>query len=170
MAAECNAQRGVSMWIMTLSNGCRLVQTLRYVGAGYSNAFDWCVDCENGYIYTYGNTPQKTVLINRFRLPEAFAGDVTLTERDVLWSAENHTIKIYQGSTVYRNMMFCPDGTYPIHRRMHIINLHTGEEEECFDISHLLYEPEGVCVSDGYLYLVLNTCRGRLYRFKLINK
>lgn len=153
-----------------VSNGCRLVQTLRYVGAGYSNAFDWCVDCENGYIYTYGNTPQKTVLINRFRLPEAFAGDVTLTERDVLWSAENHTIKIYQGSTVYRNMMFCPDGTYPIHRRMHIINLHTGEEEECFDISHLLYEPEGVCVSDGYLYLVLNTCRGRLYRFKLINK
>ena len=141
-----------SCFIIKLSNDAssyELIQTIKYTGKNhYLNncSYDWFIDLENQFIYTYGhyNGNREKREIMKFPLPSLDETEVTYTDDDILDSFVLENQSIYQGSKIINGLLYAPVGAgsalYP--SRLIIIDLDNKEVVE--DITLNCGEPEAI--------------------------
>ena len=136
----------------------------------------WDLDAENGFIYTYGGRNGDYKLLKRFRLPKLTDsdanGEVHLTDADVLDVTRiDSGINIWQGSIVRGRYAYLPDGYKPHEQFVHVVDLDQKKIVLSKNVTDLDDEPEGICLADGYAYVVFHTAgeprHGKLWRFSL---
>ncbi|MBR5018320.1 MAG: phosphatase PAP2 family protein [Bacteroidales bacterium] len=156
--------------------GSRIVQKIFYTGTDYAGTIDWCLDAENGFIYTYGGRNGDYKLLKKFRLPKLADsdenGEVHLTDADVLDVTRlDEGINIWQGSIVRGRYAYLPDGYAPYELFLHLVDLEQKRIVVSRNVTDLVDEPEGICLADGYAYVVFHTSReprhSKLWRFSL---
>ena len=126
-----------------------VLQTIKYIGKGhYHNncSYDWFIDLENQFIYTYGhyNGNREKREIMKFPLPSLDETEVTYSDDDILDSFVLENQSIYQGSKIINGLLYAPVGAgsalYP--SRLIIIDLDNKEVVE--DITLNCGEPEAI--------------------------
>ncbi len=173
--ASCGGENCCYVTDVTLK-GSRIVQKIFYTGTDYAGTIDWCLDAENGFIYTYGGRNGSYKLLKKFRLPRLADsnenGEVHLTDADVLDVTRLESgINIWQGSIVRGRYAYLPDGYAPHELFVHVVDLDEKRIVLSRNITDLVDEPEGICLKDGFAWVVFNTTDGprhsRLWRFSL---
>ena len=173
--ASCGGENCCYVTDVTLK-GSRIVQKIFYTGTDYAGTIDWCLDAENGFIYTYGGRNGGYKLLKKFRLPRLADsdgnGEVHLTDADVLDVTRLESgINIWQGSIVRGRYAYLPDGYAPHELFVHVVDLDEKRIVLSRNITDLVDEPEGICLKDGFAWVVFNTADGprhsRLWRFSL---
>ncbi len=173
--ASCGGENCCYVTDVTL-NGSRVVQKIFYTGTDYAGTIDWCLDAENGFIYTYGGRNGDYKLLKKFRLPRLADsdanGEVHLTDDDVLDCTRLDTgINIWQGSIVRGRYAYLPDGYPPHELFVHVVDLDGKRIVLSKNVTDLDDEPEGICMKDGYAWVVFHTSgeprHSRLWRFTL---
>ena len=80
-------------------------------------------------------------------------------------------INIWQGSIVRGRYAYLPDGYAPHELFVHVVDLDEKRIVLSRNITDLVDEPEGICLKDGFAWVVFNTADGprhsRLWRFSL---
>ena len=156
--------------------GSQIVQKIFYTGTDYAGTIDWCLDAENGFIYTYGGRNGDYKLLKKFRLPRLADsddnGEVHLTDADVLDVTRIDTgINIWQGSIVRGRFAYLPDGYAPHDLLLHLVDLQDKKIVLSRNLNDLKDEPEGICLTDDYAYVVFHTSseprHSKLWRFSL---
>ena len=173
--ASCGGENCCYATDVTLS-GSRIVQKIFYTGTDYEGTIDWCLDAENGHIYTYGGRNGGYKLLKKFRLPRLADsnanGEVHLTDADVLDVTRiDSGINIWQGSIVCGRYAYLPDGYAPYELFIHVVDLDQKRIVLSKNVTDLVDEPEGICLKDGYAYVVFHTTgsprHSKLWRFSL---
>ena len=173
--ASCGGENCCYVTDVTLK-GSRIVQKIFYSGTDYVKTIDWCLDAENGFIYTYGGRNGGYKLLKKFRLPRLADsdknGEVHLTDADVLDVTRlDEGINIWQGSIVRGRYAYLPDGYEPHKLYLHVVDLEKKRILESKDITAVVDEPEGICLTPDYAYVIFNTSReprhSKLWRFSL---
>ncbi len=173
--ASCGGENCCYVTDVTLT-GSRIVQKIFFDGTGYAGTIDWCLDAENGYIYTYGGRNGDYKLLKKFRLPRLAdsdaSGEVHLTDADVLDETRiDKGINIWQGSIVRGRYAYLPDGYAPHELFLHVVNLDAKRILFSKNITDLKDEPEGIALTPDYAYVVFHTSgeprHSKLWRFSL---
>ena len=172
--SECKGQHACYVTDIAL-NGSRTVQKIFYDGSEFMGSFDWFVDRKNHYLYAFGGIGNKVKRAIRFKLPKISdkdaQGELHLKETDVLARFDIPNINIYQGSLVYGDCFYLPDGYAPHDRLLHVYNWKKAEKVQTLNLNDLIHEPEGLDVSGKWLYVVFHVAkqprRSTLYRFAL---
>ena len=173
--AACGGENCCYVTDVTLQ-GSRVVQKIFYTGTDYAGTIDWCLDAENGFIYTYGGRNGGYKLLKKFRLPRLADsdanGEVHLSDDDVMDVTRlDSGINIWQGSIVRGRYAYLPDGYAPHELFVHVVDLDEKRIVLSKNITDLVDEPEGICLADGYAYVVFHTAResrhSKLWRFSL---
>ena len=173
--ASCGGENCCYVTDVTLQ-GSRIVQKIFYTGTDYAGTIDWCLDAENGFIYTYGGRNGDYKLLKKFRLPKLADsdanGEVHLTDADVLDVTHlDKGINIWQGSIVRGRYAYLPDGYAPHDLLLHVVDLDTKRIILSKNLNDLKDEPEGICLTDDYAWVVFHTSReprhSKLWRFSL---
>ena len=171
--SECRGER--ACYVNDVSfEGSRLVQKIFYDGADISGPADWLVDSRAQYLWLYCTVEGERTL-KAFELPRLSdsdsRGEVHLHEQDVVKELYAGEVAIPQGSMIHRNRVYLPDGVPSRNRKLHVVNIKTGEVMESFDLNHIAYEPEGVARKGRKMYLSFHTPRNprqnRIYQFRL---
>lgn len=170
---ECRGRRACYVNDVTL-DGSRLVQTIYYDGDDIVGPADWFVDAKCRRLWLYCTRDGERML-KEFRLPlladSDSAGEVHLSQEDVLSEQRLGAIAIPQGSMKHRRRVYLPDGVPSRDRWLHVVDVVSGEKVGQFDINHIPYEPEGVARRGGKLYISFHTPRkprqNRIYTFRL---
>ena len=149
----------------------RIVQRIYYDtdGSDYPGPFDWMVDRENGFIYTYGGVRWKKRWIKRFPLPSPEIPEVHLKPEDALQTIYYDEVGLGQGGFVGDGRIYLSAGAPPYYCKLHVYDAKSGTQLLQQDLRELLYEPEGMDIQDGWLY-VLFWCGDngtKIYRFKI---
>ena len=173
--ASCGGENCCYVTDVTLT-GSQSVQKIFYTGTDYAGTIDWCLDAENGFIYTYGGRNGDYKLLKKFRLPKLSDGDangeVHLTDADVLDVTRiDSGINVWQGSIVRGRYAYLPDGYPPLECFVHVVDLDSKKIVLSKNVTDLVDEPEGICLKDGYVYVVFHTPReprhSKLWRLSL---
>jgi hypothetical protein len=159
-----------------------LVQTLSYanINTNYANEFDWIVDNEKGFIYTYGKTidnyqdVNNRHMIKKFKMPLLASGDVIFAESDVLesWLIEDafpnqrSRIIVYQGHCINNGKLFLPDGgSSTTDNYLWVIDLNTHKLTSSIYMSDVASEPEDCEIYDNSLLIRFGSGRGMVYKY-----
>ena len=154
----------------------QITKKIFFDGTGYAGTIDWCLDAENGFIYTYGGRNGGYKLLKKFRLPHLAdsdaKGEVHLTDADVLDETRlDSGINIWQGSIVRGRYAYLPDGYQPYELFIHVVDLEQDRIVLSKNVTDLFDEPEGICLKDGYAWVVSHTAKeprhSVLWRFSL---
>ena len=173
--ASCGGENCCYVTDVTLQ-GSRVVQKIFFNGTGYAGTIDWCLDAENGFIYTYGGRNGDYKLLKKFKLPRLADsdanGEVHLTDADVLDETRlDSGINIWQGSIVRGRYAYLPDGYAPLDLLLHVVDLQTKRIIVSKNLHDLQDEPEGICLTPDYAYVVFHTSgeprHSKLWRFNL---
>ncbi|MBR1632157.1 MAG: hypothetical protein IJ686_00175 [Bacteroidales bacterium] len=134
----------------------RIVQRIYYDtdGRDYPGPFDWMVDRENGFLYTYGGSRWKDRWVKRFPLPGAGVPVVHLKPEDALWTMYYDEVGIGQGGFVKDGRIYLTAGYPPYYCKLHVYDEKSGRQLLCQDLRELRFEPEGIDWRDDALYLV----------------
>ena len=134
-----------------------LIQTIRYEGSKYhtnSSAYDWCIDQDNGFIYTYGYFKGSSINreIVKFPLPMFDKEEIVFNDKDVMENIVIENISIYQGSKIIDGILSAPvglgKGIYPGKLLTIDLNLKTVTREGALNCG----EPESLgCYKDGFI-------------------
>jgi hypothetical protein len=80
-------------------------------------------------------------------------------------------INIWQGSIVRGRYAYLPDGYAPHDLLLHVVDLKEKRIVLSRDLYDLKDEPEGICLTDDYAYVVFHTAgeprHSKLWRFTL---
>ncbi|MBR6001803.1 MAG: hypothetical protein IK045_02975 [Bacteroidales bacterium] len=151
----------------------KIVQKIYYDtdGSDYPGPVDWMVDRKNGFLYTYGGIRWRERWVKRFPLPSPDEPEVHLTADDVQWSMYYDEVGIGQGGFVQDGRIYLSAGYPPYYCKLHVYDIRTKKQILCQDIRDLKYEPEGMDISEGWLYLALwhSKVGTEIYRFTLNN-
>lgn len=164
-----------SCFVIRINNDAssyEIIQTIKYTGKDHyynGSAFDWFVDLDNNFIYTYGhyNGDQNKREIMKFHLPQIDLNEFLLSDEDIIDSFVLDNQSIYQGSKIINGLLYTPvgygDSQHP--SRLFIIDL---KKKDVVLVIHLsCREPEaigryqsGAVISTGgadpyYFYLSL---------------
>ena len=174
--ASCGGENCCYVTDISLT-GSKIVQKIFFDGSGYAGTIDWCLDAENGFIYTYGGRNGDYKLLKKFRLPRLADsdanGEVHLTDADVLDETRlDSGINIWQGSIVRGRYAYLPDGYAPHRLYIHVVDLEKKKIILSKDITETVVdEPEGICLTPDHAYVVFHTSReprhSKLWRFSL---
>lgn len=171
---ECRGERACYVNDIT-TEGARLVQKIYYDGEEITGPCDWAVDAAHERIYLYCTigTLRWLKWFSLPRLSDSDAnGEVHLHSEDALGSIPAGDIAIPQGSHIYKDVIFLPDGV-PSRGvlRLHASNVVSGKKLLSLDLSDMGLEPEGVATRRGYLYISFHTPRQNraniIYRTKI---
>lgn len=156
------------------TEGSRLVATIIYTGSGIDSFCDWCIDCENRYLYAYGRTPEKGVVLKRFALPSLADADesdiIQLDDKDVLneFVYPAGHFGIAQGSHIHNGLLYLPTGVpQKGHCCINVVSLEDGTVIYTHDIDDIALEPEGLCVVGDRLWQLFAGGNGTIYSFGL---
>ena len=154
-------------------DGSQIVQKIYYDTdrSDYPGPFDWMVDRENGFLYTYGGSRWRSRWVKRFRLPPADIPEVHLGREDVLWTMYYDEVGIGQGGFVKDGRIYLTAGYPPYYCKLHVYDIATRRHILCQDLRELQFEPEGMDILDGCLYTVF-WCRDegtKIFGFDLRN-
>lgn len=132
-----------------------IIQTIRYLGTNHyqkNSSFDWFIDLENHYIYTYGNFNGNATKreIMKFLLPSIDNSAIDFYDTDIIDSFVLEDQSIYQGSKIINGLLYTPVGygnaQYP--GRLIIIDLSNKTVVE--DVPMECGEPESIGIyKDG---------------------
>lgn len=151
-------------------DSARVVQRIYYDTdrSDYPGPFDWMVDRENGFLYTYGGTRWKDRWVKRFPLPPVDREEVHLTGDDALWTMYYDEVGIGQGGFVRDGKIYLTAGYPPYYCKLHVYDETTGCQVLCQDLRALRFEPEGIEWHDGAMYIVFWCGKEgtRIYRFQ----
>ena len=171
---ECRGERACYVNDIT-TEGARLVQKIYYDGEEITGPCDWAVDAASKRIYLYC-TIGTVRYLKWFALPRLADsdanGEVHLQTCDALGGIPVGDIKIPQGSHIYKDVIFLPDGV-PSRGvlRLHASNIVSGKKLLSLDLSDMGLEPEGVATRRGFLYISFHTPRQNraniIYRAKI---
>lgn len=174
---ECRGERACYVNDIT-TEGARLVQKIFYDGEEITGPCDWAVDAARKRIYLYC-TIGSLRWLKWFPLPRLSDSDsnqeVHLQPTDALGSIPAGDIAIPQGSHIYKDVIFLPDGV-PSRGvlRLHASNVVSGKKLMNLDLSDIGLEPEGVATHRGYLYISFHTPRKNrdnvIYRTKITRR
>lgn len=174
---ECRGERACYVNDIT-TEGARLVQKIFYDGEEITGPCDWAVDAARKRIYLYC-TIGTFRWLKWFPLPRLSDSDsnqeVHLQAEDALGSIPAGDIAIPQGSHIYKDVIFLPDGV-PSRGvlRLHASNVVSGKKLMNLDLSSIGLEPEGVATHRGYLYISFHTPRKNrdnvIYRTKITRR
>lgn len=174
---ECRGERACYVNDIT-TEGARLVQKIFYDGEEITGPCDWAVDAARKRIYLYC-TIGSLRWLKWFPLPQLAdsddKGEVHLQAEDALGSIPAGDIAIPQGSHIYKDVIFLPDGV-PSRGvlRLHASNVVSGKKLMNLDLSDVGLEPEGVATHRGYLYISFHTPRKNrdnvIYRTKITRR
>lgn len=174
---ECRGERACYVNDIT-TEGARLVQKIFYDGEDITGPCDWTVDAARKRIYLYC-TIGTLRWFKWFPLPRLAdsdaEGEVHLQAEDALGSIPAGEIAIPQGSHIYKDVIFLPDGV-PSRGvlRLHVSNVVSGKKLMNLDLSSIGLEPEGVATHRGYLYISFHTPRKNrdnvIYRTKITRR
>ena len=174
---ECRGERACYVNDIT-TEGARLVQKIFYDGEEITGPCDWVVDAARKRIYLYC-TIGSLRWLKWFPLPRLAdsddKGEVHLQAEDALGSIPAGDIAIPQGSHIYKDVIFLPDGV-PSRGvlRLHASNVVSGKKLMNLDLSSIGLEPEGVATHRGYLYISFHTPRKNrdnvIYRTKITRR
>ena len=173
--ASCGGENCCYVTDVTLK-GSKIVQKIFYTGTDYAGTIDWCLDAENGFIYTYGGRNGDYKLLKKFRLPRLADsdanGEVHLTDANVLDVTRlDEGINIWQGSIVRGRFAYLPDGYAPHRLYIHVVDLEKKKIILSKEVTDLVDEPEGICLTKDHAYVVFHTSReprhSKLWRFTL---
>lgn len=171
--SECRGER--ACYVTDISTeGSRIVQKIVYEGDDCTGPMDWCVDRRQKILYAYCTIDGRRTF-RRFALPRLADSDATgtvrLTAADALGDIPVGDITIPQGSAADRRYIYLPDGVPSRGCRMHVVDAATGERLRLIDLNPLEYEPEGLDIKGGWLYLSFHVTghpeRNLIYRFRL---
>lgn len=172
--SECRGERACYVNDVTLESS-RLVQTIYYDGEEITGPCDWLVDAARKRIYLYCTigTVRYLKWFSLPRLADSDArGEVHLQTSDAQGGIPVGDIKIPQGSHIYKDVIFLPDGV-PSRGvlRLHASNVVSGKKLLSLDLSDMGLEPEGVATRRGFLYISFHTPRQNraniIYRAKI---
>ena len=93
----------------------KIIQTIIYKGENHyrnNQAFDWFIDLDNSFIYTYGNVSRGSNKreIVKFNLPSLSIKDIVLTDQDVIDCFILEDQSVYQGSKIIDGLLYAPVG------------------------------------------------------------
>lgn len=170
---ECRGDRACYVNDITLE-GSRLVQKIFYDGEEITGPCDWLVDADRHRIYLYC-TIGNLRWLKWFALPRLADsdanGEVHLRAEDALGGIPAGNILIPQGSHIYKNLIFLPDGVPSRKTLLHVRNINSANNVTTIDLDPLGLEPEGVATRRGYLYISFHTPRKNrenvIYRIKI---
>ena len=180
--SECGGNMSCYVTDLGLDGSNRIVQRIFYDGAkGKYTYMDWCLDCENGYVYTMGGPRhpksrqgfEKQLL--KFKMPRLVdsdaRGEVHLKDTDILDSIDFPEIRITQGSKVKGKYIYLPEGYPPYDRKINVLDLEKKKMVLTFNVNYLVNEPEGVDIQGDWLYVAFHRQKhpreSAFYRFKL---
>ena len=126
------------------------------------------LDADSNWLYAYGGRKGGPMFLKRFRLPSIASREVHLTDTDVLCTIPVNCVTVAQGSKIHNGHAYLPDGDRPGHFWLHILDLATGQEIHTIDLNPIGLEPEGIDVSDGWIYISFHTPLpgdNKIYRF-----
>lgn len=140
--------------------------TIKYGGSKLADiTSDITVDAEKKYLYVHGyktgsiDAIRGTSLVMVFNLPELGSSDtITLTDNDIVWEFEFFVDEAAQDLHVSGGRLYYPYGG-PNHHGLAVIDTSNGAILQNIDLTNISTnfidhpEPEGVCVSNGKLYL-----------------
>ena len=150
------------------TKGSNIQQRIYYDSDCFPVAQDWCLDADSNWLYAYGGRKGGPMFLKRFRLPSIASREVHLTDTDVLCTIPVNCVTVAQGSKIHNGHAYLPDGDRPGHFWLHILNLATGQEIHTIDLNPIGLEPEGIDVSDGWIYISFHTPLpgdNKIYRF-----
>ena len=171
--SECRGDRACYVNDIT-TTGSRLVQKIFYAGDEISGPCDWAVDVKKKLLYMYCTIDEVRTLM-WFRLPRLIdsneQNEVHLYLKDALGSIHAGDIKIPQGSHVYNNYIFLPEGVPSRGTALNVINRHSAKPLMHIDLTDTGIEPEGVATRKKWLYLSFHTPaqprHNIIYRFRI---
>lgn len=158
---ECRGDRACYVNDVTLE-GSRLVQKIYYSGDEINGPCDWAVDRERELLYLYCTVGEKRMLM-WFRLPRLSdsdeRGEVHLSLEQSLGSISAGDIAIPQGSHIYDDYIFLPEGVPSRGTALNVIARRSSQPLMRIPLTDTGLEPEGVATYKGWLYLSLHTPR-----------
>ena len=150
------------------TKGSNIQQRIYYDSDCFPVAQDWCLDADSNWLYAYGGRKGGPMFLKKFRLPSIASREVHLTDNDVLCTIPVNCVTVAQGSKIHNGHAYLPDGDRPGHFWLHILDLATGQEINTIDLNPIGLEPEGIDVSDGWIYISFHTPLpgdNKIYRF-----
>lgn len=183
--SECFGDKACYVYRLIDTNDsidAQLCYRIVYDGSEFPIAQDWCIDAEAGFLYAYGGRRGQTLYLKKFLLPPTpNAASTTnivtdtvptlhLTPTDVLETIPIKGIKVAQGSKVYHNIAFLPDGDTAGNYWLHLYDLHTQQEINRIDLNPYNMEPEGIDIQGSWLYVSLHSPdprNNRIIRYRL---
>ena len=149
----------------------RIVQKIYYDtdGSDYPGPFDWLIDRDGGYLCTYGGTRWGHRYLHFFPIPSLDEKEVHLKRSDAVKTMYYGDLGIGQGAFVHDGQAYFTSGYPPYVSYLHLYDTETGLPILRQSLKPLLFEPEGIDIRDGYVYVVFwcSGKRSKLYKFKL---
>lgn len=146
----------------------KVVQTIHYNTPYFAQ--DWCIDADNGFIYAYTGIRGGEMFLKRFLLPSADSSVIEYHDTDLLEQITVKSVKVAQGSKIYRGHAFLPDGDEAGNYFLHVIDIKSKQEVYKLNLNHIGCEPEGVDIKGKWLYISFNTPipqENKIYRFRI---
>lgn len=150
-------------------SGYTILQEIVYTGSAHlanSNAFDWFIDLDGGFIYAYGNSGSVArVEIVKFAMPALSVTSVSLSDADVLDSFTIDIPAYYQGTRVIGGKLFAPCGMGNSQYPAHLIVIDLSKKAIVSDVNFgtNVGEIEG-CAPYYDLLVINNVSTNPLYR------
>ena len=135
--------------ILNDAKSYKIIQTIIYNGENHymnNQAFDWFIDLDNGFIYTYGNVSKGSNKreIVKFNLPSLAIKDIVLTDEDVIDSFILENQSVYQGSKIIDGLLYAPIGYGNSQHPGRLIIIDLRQKAVVEDISISCGEPESI--------------------------
>lgn len=172
--SECRGRKRCFVKDLALDDA-PIVQMFEYENEVYRYCFDWDLDVENGFVYTYGGERFGRRWVKKFRLPKLSDSDaegyVRLTDADVLDEFTIDDIGIAQGGIARGKYLYITAGAPPRKCYIMVVDTETHETIIKHDISYIGLEPEGVDIVGDWLYVVFHKAKqprmSEIWRFDI---
>ena len=138
-------------FVLRINNNGRsyeLVQTIRYLGTDHylKSSFDWFIDTDNQYIYTYGyfngNSDKREIM--KFPLPSLENDIIDFFDTDIIDSFVLDNQSIYQGSKMIDGLLYAPVGYGNSQRPGRLIIIDLNKKIVLEDVPLDCGEPESI--------------------------
>ena len=149
LSQTSNSRACFVLHINNTGKSYELVQTIRYLGTEHylkKSSFDWFIDVDNHFIYTYGyyNGDSDKREIMKFPLPSMENETVDFYDADIIDCFVLENQSIYQGSKMIDGLLYTPVGYGNYQRPARLIIIDLNKKNVVLDVPIKCGEPESL--------------------------